>query len=126
MDVGKLSDSAEVRALNRRAAQKPDEPAALSELSSDPRSFGLFAALRALEQAFAERPRLGESRKASDDAVRLGQAPHLTFAPSDVAKFEHDEAGASLEQHSFGLFGPNGALPLHLTEHAYTRRHHQR
>jgi type VI secretion system protein ImpH len=102
-----------------------DEPAALEELSSDPRSFGLFAALRVLEQAFPERPRLGESRKASDDAVRLGQTPHLTFAPSDVVKFEQTEGGANLEQHSFGLFGPNGALPLHLTEHAYTRRHHR-
>ena len=101
------------------------EPVALGELATDPRRFGLFAALRALEQAFPEQPRLGESRKASDDALRLGQAPHLTFAPSDVAKFERTERGANLEQHSFGLFGPNGALPLHLTEHAYTRRHHR-
>jgi type VI secretion system protein ImpH len=101
-----------------------DHLTALDELRADPSRFGLFAALRVLEQSFAEHPRLGESRKASDDALRLGQSPHLTFAPSDVVSFEATETGASLEQHSFGVFGPNGALPLHLTEHAYTRRHH--
>ena len=28
-----------------------------------------------------------------------------------------------IEQHGFGVFGPNGALPLHLTEVAYSREH---
>jgi type VI secretion system protein ImpH len=95
----------------------------LERLRAEPRSFTLFAALRVLEQAFPEQPRVGESRKASDDRVRLGHAPHLAFAPSDVAALETSEQGRlTLEQHSFGLFGPNGALPLHFTEHAYERR----
>ena len=96
----------------------------LERLRTEPRTFTLFAALRVLEQAFPERPRVGESRKAADDAVRLGHAPHLAFAPSDVAAFGASGQGGrlSLEQHSFGLFGPNGALPLHFTEHAYERR----
>jgi type VI secretion system protein ImpH len=99
---------------------------ALEELQADPQRFSLFAALRLLEQAFPRQPRLAESRKASDDAVRLGHAPHLIFAPSDISAFELSESeGAWLEQHSFGLFGPNGALPLHLTEHAYERRRHK-
>jgi type VI secretion system protein ImpH len=67
---------------------------------------------------------IGESRRAADEAVRLGQSPHLTFAPSDVASCElSEEERLKLEQFSFGVFGPNGALPLHLTEHAYERRH---
>jgi len=95
----------------------------LERLRTEPRTFTLFAALRVLEQAFPEQPRVGESRKASDDHVRLGHAPHLAFAASDVAACETSEQGRiSLEQHSFGLFGPNGALPLHFTEHAYERR----
>lgn len=99
---------------------------ALAQLEDNPRRFSLFAALRVLEQAFPDRPRLGESRKASDDAVRLGHAPHLTFAPSDVTSFDRAaERGARLEQNSFGVFGPNGALPLHLSEHAYERRRQQ-
>jgi type VI secretion system protein ImpH len=56
--------------------------------------------------------------------VRLGQAPHLGFAPSDVATVEATSEGrVQLEQLGFGLFGPNGALPLHWTELAYERRH---
>jgi type VI secretion system protein ImpH len=94
-------------------------------LRGEPGRFSLFAALRLLEQQFAERPRLGESRRASDDGIRLGHVPHLTFARSDVATFQEGDAGMPrLEQHSFGLFGPNGPLPAHLTELAYERRRH--
>jgi type VI secretion system protein ImpH len=97
----------------------------LEELRCAPERFSLFAALRLLEQAFPQQPRLGESRKAADDAIRLGHRPHLVFAPSDVASYDEDEAGKGyLEQHSFGLFGPNGPLPIHVTELAYERRRH--
>lgn len=96
----------------------------VAALESRVHSFSLFAALRVLEKASAAQPRLGESRKASDDVVRLGQAPHLVFAPSDVASVATDAEGrVALEQYGFGLFGPNGALPLHWTELAYERRH---
>ena len=96
---------------------------ALERLGAEPHRFTLFAALRLLEQCFPERPRLGESRRAADDAVRFGQRPTLSFAPSDVAGFQScaGDAPARLEQFSFGIFGPNGALPVHLTEHAYER-----
>lgn len=101
----------------------PADLSTLTLLQTQPHGFSLFAALRALEQLYADMPRLGESRKAADDAVRLGQAPHLTFAPSDLAGLKADEAGRiMLEQFGFGLFGPNGALPLHVTELAYERR----
>jgi len=97
--------------------------AALERLSEAPHRFTLFAALRLLEQCFPDHPRLGESRKASDDPVRLGQAPTLSFAPSDVTGFDGPpgDGPARLEQYSFGIFGPNGALPVHLTEYAYER-----
>lgn len=108
------------------ASEQPAAPgrsAALERLAAQPHRFTLFAALRLLEQCFPERPRLGESRRATDDAVRLGQKPSLSFAPSDVAGFEpgSGDGPARLEQFSFGIFGPNGALPVHLTEHAYER-----
>ncbi|MGH8229527.1 MAG: type VI secretion system baseplate subunit TssG [Steroidobacteraceae bacterium] len=101
--------------------------AALEALRAQPHRFSLFAALRLIEQCFPEHPRLGESRKAADDPVRFAQRPSLSFAPSDVAGFQlpPDGGPAHLEQYSFGLFGPNGALPLHLTEYAY-ERHRQR
>lgn len=101
--------------------------AALERLGGQPQRFTLFAALRLIEQCFPDHPRLGESRKAADDAVRLGQTPTLSFAPADVIGFQDGGDGerARLEQYSFGIFGPNGALPVHLTEYAY-ERHRQR
>ena len=96
----------------------------LEQLRRTPERFGLFAALRLLERAFPQHPRLAEGRQASEDPVRLGHTPHLAFAPSDVATYEETPDGVRLEQHSFGLFGPNGPLPVHLTELAYTRRRH--
>jgi type VI secretion system protein ImpH len=78
--------------------------------------------LRLLESQFAAHPRLGESRKPADDAVRLTQPPHMFFAPTDVAAMDATSGGRPrLEQYSFGVFGPNGALPLHLTEYCYQR-----
>src|SRR5581483_1223097 len=108
-------------AMNDAAVQQPAP--LLADLQNRPYSFSLFAALRLIERACAQQPRLGESRKASDDVVRLAQAPHLSFAPSDVASATTNEEGQfHLEQYGFGVLGPNGALPLHLTELAYERR----
>jgi type VI secretion system protein ImpH len=94
----------------------------LDTLHKDPYRFSLFAALRLLEQVHRDQPRLGESRRAREDRVRLAQPPHMTFAPSEVKAFEiAGDAPAVLESYGFGMFGPNGALPLHLTEIAFQR-----
>jgi len=94
----------------------------LDELRQLPAQYTLFGALRRIEQAHPGRPRLGESRKAADDPVRVVQRPTLCFAPSEVVDFEEDSRVIPrLGQFGFGVFGPNGALPLHLTELAYTR-----
>lgn len=94
----------------------------LQDLQERPEQYSLFAALRRIEQAHPDRPRLGESRKAADDPVRISQRPHLHFAPTEVVAFHTDETPAPrIEQYGFGVFGPNGALPLHITELAYTR-----
>lgn len=96
---------------------------ALERLRAEPYRYTLFAALRAIERAYASQPRLGEARRAAQEPVRLAQTPHLSFAPADVAGFGMNAAGRPLlETYSFGMFGPNGALPLHLTEMAYDRR----
>jgi len=98
----------------------------LERLRDQPHRFTLFAALRLLEQLHPERPRFGEARRISDDAVRLAQPPYLMFAPSDVTALGRTEDGTPrLEELSFGVFGPNGALPLHLTEYAFERAAHR-
>ena len=80
-------------------------------------------ALRILEAHHADRPRLGRSRRPAQDAVRLGQDPDMAFARSTVASYGPDRRSGRmrLANLSFGLFGPNGPLPLHLTEYALER-----
>jgi type VI secretion system protein ImpH len=101
----------------------PDYSSGLRPLQHEPHRFSLFAALRLMERVYGDRPRLGESRRASEDAIRLAQPPHLTFVPTELAGLQtSEEALPRLEEYSFGLFGPNGPLPLHFTEVAYERQ----
>ncbi len=96
-------------------------------LKSEPWRFDFFQAMRLIECHYADKPRLGKSIKASDDAVRLTQAVELDFAPSALAAWEQGKDGHPdrLLVRFLGLFGPNGPLPLHLTEYARERaRHH--
>lgn len=108
---------------NGRAATRL---ALLAALARAPWSFDFFQALRRIEGLFAERPRLGQAIRPADEPVRLGQEPTLAFAPSTLSAFEEQDGGLPprLEQRFFGLLGPNGPLPLHLTEYARERLLH--
>ncbi|MBA1147261.1 type VI secretion system baseplate subunit TssG [Ectothiorhodospiraceae bacterium WFHF3C12] len=93
---------------------------ALQALAEEPHRYGLFAALRLVEASHPRAPRLGRSRRPSEDPVRVSQRPSMRFAPGDVTAFVPGSPHR-LECESFGVFGPNGALPLHLTEYADER-----
>lgn len=97
-------------------------------LRAAPYAFELFAALRLLEKTHRERPRLGRSLRPAEDAVRLRQPPSLAFASSDIAAYTpgSGERPAVLDTWVLGLFGPNGPLPLHLTEYAMDRARNAR
>lgn len=92
-------------------------------LRSAPYEFDFFQALRRLDALNPDHPRLGEAARVVDDPVRVGQLPSLIFAPSTLADFQPPGEGrpARLTTYFFGLFGPSGALPLHLTEYARER-----
>ena len=83
-----------------------------------------FQALRAIECQHTDSPRLGTSWSARDEPVRLGQDCSMAFAPSTLTSFTAGEgdAPARLGVAFLGMLGPNGPLPLHLTEHALERR----
>ena len=98
----------------------------LAALAAAPQSFDFHVALRRIECFFRELPRWGEAARPSAEPLRLGQDPELAFAPAAVASFKPSEDGrpGRLAVAFFGLFGPNGALPLHLTEYARERARH--
>lgn len=95
----------------------------LAAIAAAPYRYDFFQAMRLIEAAHPHKPRLGTARKPSDEPLRLGQAPELSFAPSSLASFKYSGDGSTsrMEVRFFGLFGPNGPLPLHLTEHARER-----
>lgn len=94
----------------------------ITELGQEPYAFGFYTALRQLECFYSKYPRLGRSVRPSDDAIRLGQTPTLQFAPSTLAAFIFKpNVPPQLKVFFFGVFGPNGPLPLHLTEYARNR-----
>ena len=103
------------------SAPAPREP--FEALAAEPYRYDFFHALRWIEAAHPDKPRLGTARKPSDEPLRLGQMPDLSFAPSTLSSFKVQSDGRPprLEVRFFGLFGPNGALPLHLTDHARER-----
>jgi len=95
------------------------------ELGAAACRFGFYSALRRLECANAEDPRIGRSTRPREDPVRLGQEPSLGFAPSTLAGFERSRENrrSRLSVRFLGLFGPNGPLPLQLTEYVIDRIH---
>ncbi len=95
----------------------------ISALQREPYKFGFYQALRRLECAYHDQQRFGESVRPADDPIRLGQDASLRFAPSTLAAYRPGTDGRPdrLSGYFFGLFGPNGPLPLHLTEYARDR-----
>ncbi len=104
-----------------------DDLTLYAQLLANPQSFHLFQALRIIEAQHRDRPRLGQSRRAAQDPVRLGQEAELAFPTSTIADFKAGNDGQMhLTNRTFGLFGPQGPLPLHLTEYARNRRRNER
>ncbi len=98
-----------------------------AQLAVDPTELDFYGALRRLEHAYRSQPRLGEASRMADEPVRLGQLPALAFEARPVVAFKpgsDDAEPARLDVSFFGLWGPNGPLPLHLTEYAYQRARH--
>jgi type VI secretion system protein ImpH len=94
-----------------------------ARLAKDSSSFDLFQAMRRIEQTFTDKPRLGDGMRPVEEPLRFAQEASLIFAPAPVAALERSEEGGAprLVQRVFGFLGPNGALPIHLTEYARER-----
>jgi type VI secretion system protein ImpH len=110
------------------AGPSPNALALLESLATNPSAHGFYRTMRTLEALTQERPRLGRSARPRLDALRLAQDPSSIFAPAALAGFEAAAEGrpARLLVYFFGLFGPDGPLPLHLTDYARDRRRNHR
>ncbi|MDC9590241.1 type VI secretion system baseplate subunit TssG [Xenorhabdus sp. XENO-10] len=95
------------------------------QLTQTPWQFDLFQILRRIDAQSGEFYRLGTAPLPRYEPLRLGQKASMEFAPSTISKVRKLENSKLYEMliYSFGLFGPNGPLPLHLTEYAYSREY---
>ena len=102
---------AEARSLERR-------------LKEQPYTFDFFQAARRLECAHPDKAPIGCSHRPADDPVRFCQTPSLAFSPSTLSAFHAatDSHPAQLLVNFFGLLGPNGPMPLHMTEYILSRQ----
>jgi len=104
---------------------RPALRALFEAVHAAPHEHDFFALLRRVESLQAG-PRFGRALRPSQEALRLGQKPELEFAVAPLGGLDQRGPGAPrLDVRFFGLFGPQGPLPLHLTEHVRERsRHH--
>jgi type VI secretion system protein ImpH len=134
-EAQEVLDAAEVRhdvaqpvqpaygAAARRGVPQAD-PVLWAKLVEQPFEHDLFMLLRRLD-AQGGHPLLGRAPRPLDEPLRLGQEPSMAFAPSNVSGVDVDSDGPPrISIYGFGLFGPNGPLPLHLTEYARERKRH--
>jgi len=99
----------------------------LHEVSEKPYQYGFFQTVRRINCFYRDKPLTGHSFKPQEDPIRFTQEPYTFFAPSTLGELKIDGSSPypRLSQRFMGLFGPNGPMPLHLTEYARDRsRHH--
>lgn len=90
-------------------------------------STDFFAFVRWVEGMLPEMPRVGASRRLSEDPLVFHQTIHPGFAPSTVKAVrslpERDTGGpvGRMEGYFLGLLGPSGPMPLSLTEYVWSR-----
>jgi len=80
-----------------------------------------FELVRRVESATGRRE-VGKSTARAHEPMRFGQMPHLNYAESAVAEIV-DRAIPGVFVNFFGLWGPNGPMPLELTGYVYRRMH---
>lgn len=95
----------------------------IESLERNTHAFDLFAVLRRIDALNTSSPPLGRALRPRNELIRLGQKPSSSFAPSALSNLERDRDGqpAKLNILGFGLLGPNGPMPLVLTEYVRER-----
>src|SRR5436190_14840752 len=109
--------------MDPHLGQQTDALSFLGALAKEPYRYDFYQTLRRLECVYRDKPRWGTAQRPIDEPIRFGEEPDLTFAPASLASFTigTDREPSRLQVRLFGLLGPNGPLPIHITEYVRER-----
>lgn len=92
----------------------------LDDLKEQPHRFNFYQVLRQMERETPDKPRIGDSSTLAEEVVVPVQDPYVAFPAADILALSETATGTPrLHTRFLGMFGPQGALPLHLTEEAH-------
>lgn len=94
-------------------------------LQAEPWRYGFLTLLRRIG-ADARIDPVGTARRPRAEPFRLGQQPSLAFAPREIAGVGEANGRLKVRLFGVGMLGPNGPLPIHVTEIARDREESRR
>ena len=86
---------------------------------SKPWEAGFISTMRAIAARTPELAPPGKALLPSQERFRLGQVASMTFAPREIAAISQQDDIIKLQLFGLGIWGAQGAMPLHLSEMAY-------
>ncbi|MEZ2354018.1 type VI secretion system baseplate subunit TssG [Caballeronia sp. RCC_10] len=92
----------------------------VERLRDAPWRYGFLALMRRIS-ANPAGTAVGAAQLPNAEAFSLGQKPSLIFAPSEVAEAQLRNGKLHIRLYGLGMLGPNGPLPIHVTEIARER-----
>ncbi|MCU0831465.1 MAG: type VI secretion system baseplate subunit TssG [Rhizobiaceae bacterium] len=91
----------------------------LETLKAEPFRHNFYDVMRRLERETPDKPRIGNANTRTEDIVLVSQVPYAGFASANIVEVSQAADGTPrLGVRFLGMFGPNGPLPMHMTEQA--------
>ncbi|NDJ56610.1 type VI secretion system baseplate subunit TssG [Enterobacteriaceae bacterium 4M9] len=88
---------------------------------AQPWNAGFVSVMRAISARTPDAPSPGTASHPRQEAFQIGQYPHMMFSPREISQIVQQNDKTCIQLYSLGVWGPQGAMPLHLTEQAYNR-----
>lgn len=121
MQAGPIPDGVPANGTGTRpataAGAKADEAdPRYADAAQFPWRHGFLPLLRHTAATHPQYPPIGRAQRPQHEPFRLGQQASLTFAPREIAEVSQRNGRPVIKLLGLGMLGPNGPLPIHMTE----------
>jgi type VI secretion system protein ImpH len=112
--------------MKELSPQQPTQPVNLDNWydTDKPWEAGFISIMRAIAARSPAAPPPGKAALPSQEGFRLGQIASMAFSPREIAAISQQGDKIKLQLFGLGIWGAQGAMPLHLSELAYSRYTH--